>query len=97
MRSRRPPRRLAIGNYGEGPEVASREQHPAPGALAFEALLTPADVAARWQVTVGQVQRLARQGNVPHVRVGRYLRFRADQVEAWERGGGADEDGQADA
>jgi len=52
-------------------------------------LLTPAEVAARWQVTVGQVQRLARDGRMPCVRVGRYLRFTLAQVEAWERGGGA--------
>lgn len=75
------------------PTSASVNTHPANGTL-----LTPEEVALRWRVNVGQVQRLARQGKVPAVKVGRYLRFRLDQVEAWEQGGGAeDHGGEADA
>jgi excisionase family DNA binding protein len=39
-------------------------------------------------VTTAQVYRLAREGALPVVRIGRYRRFRAASVEAWEQAGG---------
>jgi excisionase family DNA binding protein len=51
-------------------------------------LLTCEEVAERWQVTTAQVYRLAREGASPVVRIGRYRRFRAASVEAWEQAGG---------
>jgi excisionase family DNA binding protein len=39
-------------------------------------LLTADDLAQRWQVSKHQVYRLARDGRVPTVRIGRYFRFR---------------------
>lgn len=50
-------------------------------------LLTPAELAERWQVSKAQVYRLAREGRIPVVSVGRYYRFRIDAIEAWERSG----------
>ena len=47
-------------------------------------LLTAEQVAARWQVPVAHTYRLAREGRVPCVRLGRYVRFRLDQIEAFE-------------
>ena len=57
-------------------------------------LLTAHDVAARWQVPKAHVYRLSREGRVPFVRLGRYFRYRLDDLEAFERHGGA---GVADA
>lgn len=48
-------------------------------------LLTADDLATRWQVTRAHVYRLAREGVIPTVRVGRYFRFRLEAIEAWEQ------------
>ena len=48
-------------------------------------LLTAEELAERWQVRAGHVYRLARDGRVPAVRLGRYVRFREDAIDAWER------------
>jgi hypothetical protein len=47
-------------------------------------LLRAEDLAARWQVPRGQVYRLAREQRIPVVEIGRYKRFRLDQIEHFE-------------
>jgi excisionase family DNA binding protein len=47
-------------------------------------LLTAEDLAERWGVTKAQVYRLARDGRIPTVPIGRYYRFRLAAIEAWE-------------
>jgi excisionase family DNA binding protein len=59
-----------------------------PEASTHGRLLTPAQLAERWSVAVSQVWRLGRDGKVPVVMVGRYMRFRLADVEAWEQSGG---------
>lgn len=56
-------------------------------------LLTADELAERWQVSKAQVYRLARDGRIPTVAIGRYYRFRLASVEAWE----ADNEATADA
>jgi excisionase family DNA binding protein len=51
-------------------------------------LLTAEDLAVRWQVQTSHVYRLAREGRIPTVRLGRYYRFHPDAIEAFERDGG---------
>ena len=64
------------------------------GGASFEAgptsnrLLSADDLADRWQVPRSQVYRLAREGRVPAVWIGRYVRFRRAEVEAFEQAGG---------
>lgn len=53
-------------------------------------LLTAEQVAARWQVPPAQVYRLAREGKLPTVYLGRYRRWRLGDLEQFEREGGAD-------
>jgi len=48
-------------------------------------LLTAEDLATRWQVSKAQVYRLARDGQIPTVSIGRYYRFRPEAIDAWER------------
>ncbi len=48
-------------------------------------LLTADELAARWQVRSQHVYMLARDGDLPHLRIGRYVRFRLAAIEAWER------------
>ena len=63
---------------------------PLPDAAvpSVNALLTAEDLAVRWQVPVAQVYRLARDGRVPAVRLGRYYRFRLEAVQTFEESGG---------
>jgi excisionase family DNA binding protein len=47
-------------------------------------LLTAEQLADRWQVSKAHVYRLARDGHIPAVRIGRYFRFRLTAIEKWE-------------
>jgi len=49
-------------------------------------LLTAEQVAERWQIPASHVYRLARDERIPVVRLGRYVRFHPDALEAFERG-----------
>lgn len=49
-------------------------------------LLTAEELAERWQVPTGHVYRLARDGKVPVVRLGRYYRFHLGEIERFELG-----------
>jgi excisionase family DNA binding protein len=54
--------------------------------LSANQLLTADQLAQRWQVPRSHVYRLSRSGQIPHVKLGRYLRYRVDAIEAWEEG-----------
>jgi excisionase family DNA binding protein len=58
---------------------------------ANEQLLTVHDVSRRWQVPVSWAYLKAETGELPHVKLGRYLRFRAEDIETYlaaqQRGG----------
>jgi excisionase family DNA binding protein len=49
-------------------------------------ILTAEQLAERWQVEKQHVYRLAREGKIPTIKLGRYYRFRADMIDAFERG-----------
>ena len=57
-------------------------------------LLTADDLAERWQVPKSHVYRLTREGLIPAVRLGRYYRYRLEDIEKFEAEGGT---GRADA
>ena len=46
-------------------------------------ILTAEDVGKRLCLSKGRVYELARNGEIPHVRIGRAVRFRWASVEAW--------------
>ncbi len=48
-------------------------------------LLTADQLAERWQVPKSHVYRLAREGAIPVVELGRYRRFRLDAIEQFEK------------
>ena len=54
---------------------------PFEGSHTSNALMTADDLAERWQVPRSQVYRLAREGRVPAVWIGRYVRFRPAEVD----------------
>ena len=76
------------GSAAGPPANAERAEQASEAAT----LLTAGQVAARWQVPKSQVYRLARDGRVPVVRLGRYMRFRVEALGEWERGGGASDE-----
>jgi len=55
-------------------------------------LLTAPQVAERLQLTTDRIYALAREDDIPHLRLGRTLRFRAESIDRWlqqqERAGG---------
>lgn len=52
-------------------------------------LLTADDLADRWQVRPAHVYRLAREGRLPTVNIGRYRRFALAAIEDFEAAGGS--------
>lgn len=46
-------------------------------------LLTAGEVAERLGIPVSWVREGARSGAIPHVRLGRYVRFDLDDVDRW--------------
>jgi excisionase family DNA binding protein len=48
-----------------------------------EKLLTAEEVADRLDVGVKWVWAQARAGRIPHVKLGRYKRFRSEAIDAW--------------
>lgn len=56
----------------------------ANAATSSSRLLTADELADRWQVPKSHVYRLAREGRVPTVKIGRYYRFREATIAAWE-------------
>ncbi|WP_296604580.1 helix-turn-helix domain-containing protein [Nocardioides sp.] len=54
-----------------------------------ERLLKAEDVGARLSVPATWVYAAARRGLIPSVQVGRYVRFRSADIEAWIAQGGS--------
>lgn len=48
-----------------------------------ERLITAAEVAALLCVTKAWVYEQTRNGRLPHVRLGRYVRYRRETIEIW--------------
>ena len=48
-------------------------------------LLTAEQLAARWQVPTSHVYRLAREGRIPTVELGRYRRWSVEAIEQFEK------------
>lgn len=60
--------------------------HPRPPA---PRMLRVAEVAKRLDLPEKRLYILAREGIIPHVRLGRSIRFNEAEIEAWIAGGGA--------
>jgi excisionase family DNA binding protein len=66
-----------------GPSPASIRERKTDDGLS---LLTAEQVAARLGVLPSWVSKAARADRIPHIRVGRYRRFRWQEIEAWLEG-----------
>lgn len=51
-------------------------------------LLTPDDLAVRWQMPKASIYRLTREGMVPVVQLGKRYRYRLAAIEEFEEAGG---------
>ena len=51
--------------------------------MASERLLTAADVAELLSVPVSWVREHTRSGLIPHIQLGRYVRYRQETVVTW--------------
>jgi excisionase family DNA binding protein len=49
----------------------------------FEPLLTAEEAADHLRIHVKTVQKLAREGKIPTVRMGKYWRFRLSSLDHW--------------
>jgi excisionase family DNA binding protein len=65
-------------------DTFSTEGHRSPDVMRYEPLLNDAE-AARFLggIHPKTVQRMARRGEVPSYRVGKYWRYRASELSAW--------------
>jgi excisionase family DNA binding protein len=46
-------------------------------------LLTPEDVAERLNVSLRFIRRLCHERRVPYTKIGKFVRFDADELDAW--------------
>ena len=51
--------------------------------MASDCLLTAADVAELLSVPVSWVREHTRSGRIPHVQLGRYVRYRYETIVSW--------------
>lgn len=61
------------------------EQGAAESLAASDTLLTAEEVAALLQVTCAWVYAETRRHRIPHLRLGRYVRYRREALDAWMR------------
>ncbi len=61
---------------------ARRPQRPADGVHA-KPLLRPEEAAERLNVSVRFIRRLCHERRVPYAKVGKFVRFDPDELEAW--------------
>ncbi len=67
-----------VSQKSEGPNGSETKK-----AGAVTALLTAEEVADLLRVTTSWVYAQSRAERIPHVRLGRYVRFRRDAIERW--------------
>jgi excisionase family DNA binding protein len=60
------------------PDIVGRHDNVGPSPL-----LEAADVARYIGMTTDWVYREVRAGRMPHIRLGRYVRFRRESIDAW--------------
>lgn len=72
------------GKVSGQPTTPQSGGNPKP-ILTFEPLLSDVEAAELLGLHPKTLQRMARQGDIPAIRVGRYWRFRASELDEWIR------------
>jgi excisionase family DNA binding protein len=79
-----PQRTLPLREWKEVQEMLSRASSMKSEVLAqFEPLLSDTKVSKLLGLHPKTVARMARRGELPAIRIGRYWRFRASELDAW--------------
>lgn len=65
------------------PEDPGNSDVPRAGSAPSDTLLTAEEVAALLQVTCAWVYAETRRHRIPHLRLGRYVRYRREALEVW--------------
>lgn len=58
------------------------DEHEAPDTATSD-LLTEQELAARWHTTPRHIRRLRVESGLPYIKLGRLVRFDADDVAGW--------------
>jgi excisionase family DNA binding protein len=66
-----------------GTIVAAPGRAPVTQTRADDSLMTAGEVALLLRVTTAWVYTQTRAGRIPHVQLGRYVRYRRSAVRAW--------------
>lgn len=76
---------VSYSSHAGAPDAA-RQRCPCLPAIASQSmdkLLTAEEIAERLNLKTDWVWAQARAGRIPHIRLGRYRRFRESAIEAW--------------
>jgi excisionase family DNA binding protein len=63
--------------------LKSQLGHPTPATKIFEPLLSSVDAASLLSLHPVTILRWAREGKIPHLRLGKKVMFRASELNAW--------------
>ena len=72
MQGRQPPRHSSLA-----------EHQPDPSPAAIEALLTSKEASQILKIHPKVLERMAKRGEVPALKVGKFWRYRATTLDAW--------------
>jgi excisionase family DNA binding protein len=61
----------------------SQAYHNGSGGAQGRRMLRPEEVAERLNVSLRFIRRLCHERRVPYTKVGKFVRFDADELEAW--------------
>ncbi len=78
-----PGRPHVAAGHGEEPHFGRLPEVGAAAAAREADLLTAEEVASLLRMTPGWVYAQTREQRIPHLRLGRYVRFRRDALEGW--------------
>ena len=67
-----------------GASIVPESFHPHPRETGRSRLITIEDLAALWQIPKATLYNWVSQGKVPHLKIGRLLRFDLAEIEKFE-------------
>jgi excisionase family DNA binding protein len=77
------PRNEEIGSVGARYGISQTSPIPSTSVVSFEPMLSAADAGHLLNIHPVTLLRWAREGRIPHCRLGRRVVFRASQLDRW--------------
>jgi len=72
-----------IPRHQPSPPASSAERSPTPASSGLEALLTSKEASQILKIHPKVLERMAKRGEVPALKVGKFWRYRATTLDAW--------------